>query len=86
MIAVLMTPADGADEFREELRKWYAKMKCRPAAIVGHRDLAYALVKDPKLGERGETTTYDGVPLLTMTDLWELHAEQFGEKGHVEVE
>lgn len=86
MITVLMTPSDDATEFRSELRKWYAKMKCKPTAIVGHKDLVYALVNDPKLGERGETTVYDGVPVLTMSQLWELHAEQFGEKGHVEVD
>lgn len=84
MITVLMTPSDDATEFREELRKWYAKMKCRPSAIVGHKDLVYSLVHDPKLKERGETTTYDGTPLLTMAQLWDLHAEQFGESGHVE--
>lgn len=79
MITILMTPTDSATEMKEELRKWYAKHHCKPSLIVGHRDLAYGLVTEPKYRGQGAKTWYDGIPVLSLAELWSLHADQFGE-------
>lgn len=65
MIAILLTMTDNKKELTEELERWEAVYGHKPALIVGHNSL------------RG--LKYKKIPVLTLSDVWEMHADQLGE-------
>lgn len=79
MIAIMVTPANDAAELRRELARWRELYKISPLAIVGHKDLVYALTNAPECKDRRGQTFFDNVAVITLSDLWDLHHEALGE-------
>ena len=80
MIAIMLTPTDSSEELRRELARWVEIYKIKPLAIVGHRNLVYALSNAPEHTVRRGQDFFANVAVLSLSELWELNHESLGEQ------
>jgi hypothetical protein len=70
VIAILLTKATTREELRADWERWVVAFGKPPDAVLGHVELPMAFPE-----QRNEETRYEGVPVLTLDEFINLHAE-----------